>query len=173
MTQKIKLQALSLDRVTEGTEQAAKSITAKSERETVMELNILAMLFEELNEKVAFLESSRRRLSNPDWIALYKEVYSSFLIIEKAIYKRRILLSAKALQSLKGSVFALFEKYNSLSEIVSDAEQRVKLKFQTDESSSILGRVSYSGDIGKELENARERVRKLLDSVEPREQRQQ
>jgi hypothetical protein len=104
-----------------------------------------------------------------DWVSLYRQVYENLLIVERAIYKRRMFLFLRRLNSIKNHILILFDRYNTLSSITSEGERKINSSAKLEgEQLTVTEMSSYKGDISKELEQTRERVKKLLDSIEQR-----
>lgn len=138
-------------------------------RQKTMELRLLVILLEQLSESARKLESSMGAADHRDWFLLYREVYENFLIVEKAIYKRKIFLSLRRLHLIKNRILVLFDKYNALSNIMSEGERKTNLGAKPEaEQLTTTETLPYKGDMSRELEQTRERVKKLLDSIEQR-----
>jgi len=134
-----------------------------------MELRLLVVLLDQLSESARRLESSMGVVDHRDWVSLYRQVYENLLIVERAIYKRRMFLFLRRLNSIKNHILILFDRYNTLSSITSEGERKINSSAKLEgEQLTVTEMSSYKGDISKELEQTRERVKKLLDSIEQR-----
>jgi hypothetical protein len=126
------------------------------------ELKVLSFLSEELGKKARELETLVDSRNYNDWIYLYREVNATLLAIEKAIYKRKLLMANKNLKSVRDAIFSLFDKYDSLSRALSDVDQRFTPGLSSNGGTLAEVRSPPVDDIRKELEKARERIKKLL-----------
>lgn len=159
---------LSITDVTQDYQQIKKIGNFKNDREIDMELKILGALFEELKGKSVELESSRKYMNNNEWISLYKEIYNTILIVEKGVYKRKIMIAVKSMRSIKNSIVTLFERSDSITRAIQLVEQKSDSKTSNENEKNIKPELSPITDISKELQETKERLKKLLESAEQR-----
>lgn len=159
---------LSITDVTQDYQQIKKIGNFKNDREIDMELKILGALFEELKGKSVELESSRKYMNNNEWISLYKEIYNTILIVEKGVYKRKIMIAVKSMRSIKNSILTLFERSDSITRAIQLVEQKSDSKMSNENEKNIKPELSPITDISKELQETKERLKKLLESAEQR-----
>ncbi|MEM2921925.1 MAG: hypothetical protein QXF26_06375 [Candidatus Bathyarchaeia archaeon] len=126
------------------------------------ELKVLSFLSEELGKKARQLEASMGSKNYNEWVSLYKEVNGTLLAIEKAIYKRKLVMANKNLRSVREAIFSLFDKYDSLSKAMSEVDQRFTPRLSSNGGALAEVKTPPVDDIRKELEKARERIKKLL-----------
>lgn len=129
------------------------------------ELKVLSFLFEELGKRSKELEVSMGSKNYNEWISLYREVNDTLLVLEKAICKRKLLMANRNLRSIREAVFSLFERYDSLSRALSDVDQRLAPRPLPNGGTATEARAPPVDDIRKELEKARERIKRLLGTT--------